>query len=261
MAINNWKKMIKRKYKHITRVDAKLNNQGVKPPTVHSRDRCASFKKSDLKKNTKNILKYFIEFLIVAFGVFLGIYASEWQNQKKSNKTEEKAIANIIRELEQNKNSLQNSIEYHKLIKLSLDSVLKTFPRETYFEPYFKNQKNFKFKNINGWKGNGFSEFENTAFEVTKMSGTLQNMDIDLIQDISKVYNKIKVMTDFQKVINGRMANLNSESKTIDVIGDISIISGDNLNMEKSLLKELEQAIDGIKTTHKNVYKKQANQS
>ena len=67
------------------------------------------------------------------------------------------------------------------------------------------------------------------------MSGTLQNMDIDLIQDISKVYSKIKVMTDFQKVINGRMANLNSESKTIDVIGDISIISGDNLNMEKSL--------------------------
>ena len=209
-----------------------------------------------MKKNTKNILKYFIEFLIVAFGVFLGIYASERQNQKKSNKTEEKAIANIIRELEQNKNSLQNSIEYHKLIKLGLDSVLKTFPRETYFEPYFKNQENFKFQNINGWKGNGFSEFENTAFEVSQMSGTLQNMDIDLIQDISKVYNKIKVMSDFHKVINGRMANLNSESKTIDVIGDISIISGDNLNMEKSLLKELEQAINGIKTTHKNVYKK-----
>ena len=186
----------------------------------------------------------------------LGIYASERQNQKKSNKTEEKAIANIIRELEQNKNSLQNSIEYHKLIKLGLDSVLKTFPRETYFEPYFKNQENFKFQNINGWKGNGFSEFENTAFEVSQMSGTLQNMDIDLIQDISKVYNKIKVMSDFHKVINGRMANLNSESKTIDVIGDISIISGDNLNMEKSLLKELEQAIDGIQTTHKNEYKK-----
>ena len=209
-----------------------------------------------MKKNTKNILKYFIEFLIVAFGVFLGIYASERQNQKKSNKTEEKAIANIIRELEQNKNSLQNSIEYHKLIKLGLDSVLKTFPRETYFEPYFKNQENFRFQNINGWKGNGFSEFENTAFEVSQMSGTLQNMDIDLIQDISKVYNKIKVMSDFHKVINGRMANLNSESKTIDVIGDISIISGDNLNMEKSLLKELDQAINRIKTTHNKEYKK-----
>ena len=207
-----------------------------------------------MKKNTKNIIKYFIEFLIVAFGVFLGVYASEWQNQNKSRKTEGKAVENIIRELEQNKDNLRSSIKYHGIIKVNLDSVLKVFPKETFFEPYFKNQQNFKFKDVNGWRGSGFSGFVNTAFEVTKMSGTLQNMDIDLIQDISEIYNKMKIMSEFQSVINSRMANLNSDSKTIDVIGDMSIISGDNLDMEKSLIEHLEKAIEGIKTTHNTVY-------
>jgi large-conductance mechanosensitive channel len=33
-----------------------------------------------MKEQTKSILKYIIEFLIVAFGVFLGIYVSEWRS-------------------------------------------------------------------------------------------------------------------------------------------------------------------------------------
>ena len=200
-----------------------------------------------MKKNKKNIIKYLIEFLIVACGVFLGIYANERGNEKIVNTNKEKAIKNIIKELENNKKNLLNSIEYHQIIKVNLDSIIQTIPKETYLETYFKNNK-FKFNKIKSWKGVRFAELDNTAFEVSKMSGTLQNMDIELIQEISKIYKKSKVLSEFQKSIHNRMINLNSETKTIDVIGSISIVTGDNLGMEKQLLIQLEQTIKKINT-------------
>lgn len=51
-----------------------------------------------MRKNTKKILNYLIEFLIVAFGVFLGIYASALQGQKEINNEKNKSIAFIIEE-------------------------------------------------------------------------------------------------------------------------------------------------------------------
>ena len=208
-----------------------------------------------MKNGTKNIIKYLIEFLIVAFGVFLGIYASEWENQKKIKESKEKAIENIVRELNQNKENLQNSIEYHELIKTNLDSILRTIPQKIFNEPFYDNKK-FKFNSIQSWKGNGFTRFENTAFEVAKMSGTLQNMNIDLIQDISKIYNQIKFLSDYQSSLTERTLKLNSETKTIDVIIDIKLITGDNIGMEKNVLAELNQAINRIKTTHNGSYEK-----
>ncbi len=206
-----------------------------------------------MKKNTKRVIKYLIEFLIVAFGVFLGIYASGRENENRITENKEKTIKNVVKELENNRENLQNSIEYHELIKANLDSILQTIPREIYFEKYIMNQK-FQFNKIKGWTGNGFAALDNTAFEVAKMSGAMQNMDIELTQEISKIYKRLKTLSDFQKSINNKIANLNSETKIIDVIGSIKIVTGDNLGMEKQLSNQLEQTIKIINTSHNKAY-------
>ncbi len=206
-----------------------------------------------MKKNTKRVIKYLIEFLIVAFGVFLGIYASGRENENRITENKEKTIKNVVKELENNRENLQNSIEYHELIKANLDSILQTIPREIYFEKYIMNQK-FQFNKIKGWTGNGFAALDNTAFEVAKMSGAMQNMDIELTQEISKIYKRLKTLSDFQKSINNKIANLNSETKIIDVIGSIKIVTGDNLGMEKQLSNQLEQTIKIINTSHNKGY-------
>lgn len=202
----------------------------------------------------KNLLKYLIEFIIVAFGVFLGIYLNNRESDKKSDLNKNKAIENIITELESNNENLKKSISYHELIKTNLDSLLKTIPEETFKESYFENKK-FKFIYIKNWTGNGFTEYDNTAFEVSKMSGTLQTMDIELIQEISKIYKKLNSQSNFQNSMNNKMASLNSQSTTYDAIGNIILLTGDNLGMEKILSEQLEKSIETIKTLHNNGYK------
>lgn len=129
-----------------------------------------------------------------------------------------------------------------------MDSLLITIPEETLKKPYYENKK-FKFSYINGWIGNGFTEFDDTAFEVSKMSGTLQNLEIEMIQEISKIYKKLNSQSDFQRSINA-MSIINSKSTTNDVIRVVFIITGDNLGMEKELSDQLITSIQAIKTLH-----------
>ena len=167
----------------------------------------------------KNITKYLIEFLIVAFGVFLGSYANEKQNENKVNKNKEKAIENIISELEYNKEKLEKVIEHHKKLKVYFDSIVPTIPKESYKERYFES-KRFKYFKAKEWKGFNFANFESTAFETAKMSGTLQNMDIQLLQEISYIYNQIKYLENIDKKILDRMYEGDYERKLFDVIGN-----------------------------------------
>ncbi len=199
-------------------------------------------------------MRYLIEFIIVAFGVFLGIYLNNKESEKNTNANKKKAIQNIIVELENNNEKLKATINYHEQIKFNLDSLIKTIPEETFKKPYFDNKK-FKFVYIKGWGGNGFAELDDTAFEVSKMSGTLQDMEIELIQEISKIYKKINSQLAFQVSINNRMSSINSKSTTYDAVGNVSLLTGDNLGMEKNLSEQIEQSIKTIKTLHNNGYK------
>jgi len=195
----------------------------------------------------KDIIKYLIEFLIVAFGVFLGSYANEKQNEKKINKNNEKAIENIISELENNKEKLNNAIEYHKVLKVYFDSIMATIPKKSLKENYIESGK-FRYFKAKEWKGFGFAEFESTAFETAKMSGTLQNMNIQSLQEISYIYNQIKSLEILDKKITESMYEGDYNMTIFDMIGKIALIVGDNFNKEKRIIKDLEKSIKNIKT-------------
>ena len=202
----------------------------------------------------KTIIKYLIEFLIVAFGVFLGSYANEKQNEKKNNRNKEKAIENIISELENNKEKLINSIEYHKVLAVYFDSIMATIPKKSFKENYIESGK-FRYFKAKEWKGFGFAEFESTAFETAKMSGTLQNMNIQLLQEISYIYNQIKHLADHDKKITERMYEGGYNLKVFDVIANTSLIVGDNFNTEKRLKKQIGESIKSIKISYNKANK------
>ncbi|MGK0379290.1 hypothetical protein [Patiriisocius sp. Uisw_017] len=75
------------------------------------------------------------------------------------------------------------------------------------------------------------------------MSGTLQNIDIKLNQEISKIYKKSQMLLEFQKLTQNIMANLNYEINAVGIIVNISIVPGDNIEMEKPLSVQLEEKI------------------
>lgn len=193
-----------------------------------------------MKKNTKRIFKYLIEFLIVAFGVFLGVYASEIQNEKKIKTEKEKSISYITDELINNKKSLEESIKYHKSIKIEMDSISKALNEEDLFRIYIWN-KAFQHNEIKGWNGVRVANLENTAFEAAKISGIIKEYDIKYIQNISKIYKHQETYSEFGNSILTKMINLNSSTKVVDMLSSIELMTNDLLDYEKALLKAIEK--------------------
>ncbi len=207
--------------------------------------------KDKVKKSTKDIFKYVLEFLIVTFGVFLGIYTSDLQNEKKTKREKEKSINYILKELENNKINVEKSIEYHQLIKSNIDSLASSLTEKDNFENYLGNKK-FRHNQIEGWNGVRLADIDNTAFEGAKISGIIQEYDIELIQIISKIYKRQEVYSKFGNSLLDRMLGINSSTKVIDVFGPIQLMTTDLLSLEKQLLKELEKVQKEIKTSDNN---------
>lgn len=207
-----------------------------------------------MKKNTKRIFKYLIEFLIVAFGVFLGVYASEIQNEKRAKIEKEKSINYIIEELENNKNNLEESIKYHESIKIEMDSVTEILNEKDLFLIYLGNSV-FQHNEIRGWNGIKVANLENTAFDAAKISGIIKEYDIGFIKNISKIYNHQENYSEFGTSILNRMININSSTKIIDVFGSIQLMTSDLINYEKAILTAIQKIQTELKTPHSNGYK------
>ena len=199
-----------------------------------------------MKKATQNILKYGIEFLIVGFGVFLGMYVTEWRTEKKLAENAERSIAYIAEELNSNAQNLEKAIAYHESIKKAFDSAIDTLTEEDLLEPYYSNEK-FRHSNLKGWTGIGLPDFEDVAFESSKIIGTIQEIDIDLIHSISKVYKHQEFNAEIGKSTLDRMIATNSTTRTVDVISIFELLTSDLLNHERWLKQQLYETIKKIK--------------
>ena len=193
-----------------------------------------------MKNNTRRILKYLVELLIVVFGVFFGVYASEIQSDKRIKREKEKSIAFIVEELRGNKERLVNTIEYHKLIRIAIDSIAENLDQKVFFKIYIGNEI-FKHNEIEGWKGVQLANLESTAFEAAKISGIVKEYDIGFIRDVSRIYSYQEEYLEFGNSILNRMININSSSKVIDAFSSIELMTHDLVNYEEAILEEIEK--------------------
>lgn len=198
----------------------------------------------------KQLGKYALELITVAFGVFLGMYVSEWNAQQKINKNVQKSLSYILEELETNKTSFEKSYQYHQQISVSIDSLKSKLTEQDMFLPYISNDK-FHHMRIEGWQGIVITNSEDIAFESSKITGTLQEADIELVHLISKTYKHLDFNAEFGKTILNKMISINSETKVIDVLGTLELLTSDFMNSEKVLLSELEKTIKKLKESSK----------
>lgn len=199
-----------------------------------------------MKNNTKSIFKYIIEFLIVAFGVFLGMYVSDWQSNRKLEAKKEKSIAYIQNELETNQVNLLKKIEYHEMIKVGFDSIRATLTNDDMLASYYSNMA-FRHQEIPGWTGIRLPSFEDVAFEGAKISGIIQEYDLELTQEISRIYKQQQFISELGKSILENMIDIDSNSKTADVISIIELLTMDFVNGERGLYNQYNEAIAKVK--------------
>ncbi len=203
-----------------------------------------------MNKTVKNILKYLIEIIIVAFGVFLGVYYSNVNAENKTKKEREKSLSLIIGELETNQQLLKRDIGYHETIKIEIDSIIPSLSDKDMYSSFVESE--FKHNEIDGWTGFHFSRLQKTAFESAKTSGIIKDYDIELIQKLSNIYNFQDTYIGFGESILNKAIETNSSTKVVDFIGIIELMTSDLLSVEKQLSKELEKTITELKTPHNN---------
>ncbi|MEL6974833.1 MAG: hypothetical protein AAGL29_05490 [Bacteroidota bacterium] len=99
--------------------------------------------------STKTIVKYLLEIIIVAFGVFLGVYFSNLNEAQNTKKEKDKSLTLIIEELEYNQKLLEQQIHYHESLKIQVDSINTALTDEERFSSLVGN-KDFNHNNIKG---------------------------------------------------------------------------------------------------------------
>lgn len=199
------------------------------------------------KRNLKRpILKYLIELTIVAFGVFLGMMVSEYKSNSKIKENTTKSRSFIVSELETNIQILNRNIHYHEEIKKGFDSLRTNLSEEIAYSTYFANHQ-FRAEQIPGWAGIGITRLENIAFESAKIGGIIQNMDIDEVKQISSAYQILDVNQRFGENITQKLMGMNSESKVLDMIAVLELLTNDYLYNEKLLVNELNKTVEKLK--------------
>jgi len=204
-----------------------------------------------MKKGAFSILKYLIEFIIVAFGVFLGVFVSEKNAQNKINNNTEKSLTFIIEEIDSNIMKLTNSIDYQSQIIASLDSVTHNLRQSDIGNSYYKNRK-FRFNNLPGWRGMGLPSLETISYESAKMNGVIGGLNIHTTRLIARAYNRQEAFTEFSKKVNNKLLEINSNTKLIDVLGIFELLKYDIFSTEKWLVNELKNFKEELEIIKKN---------
>ncbi len=186
------------------------------------------------------IIKYSIELLIVAFGVFLGIMISSYQNQRKTEKNIEKSIGFIKQELKSNSQKLDEAIAYHHQLKSSYDSIRKQLPAELAMETYY-TQTIFRHNKIPNWRGLGLKRMDNIAFESAKISGVFQEMEIEEVRAISLAYSYFDSYNNFSENLLEKLLSIDSNSKVADVVMIFEVLGGDVTLTEENLKMETDK--------------------
>ena len=203
-----------------------------------------------MNKTLKSILKYIVEIIIVAFGVFLGVNYSNINADNKTKKEKERSLNLIIKELEFNQQLLEDHIAYHKKIKIEMDSIIPSLSEKEMYSDF--TEATFKHMEIKGWTGFNFARLQKTAFESTKTSGLIKEFDIELTQKLSDIYYFQDTYLGFANSILNKAISINSSMKIADMIGTIRLMTSDLLGLEKELSTKLEKAITELKTSHSN---------
>lgn len=194
----------------------------------------------------QDLLKYLLELLVVAFGVFLGIFASDWNANRKTKTEVDRTINYIVEEMESNAKNLDFAIQYHKKLGPMLDSVRENLSQDDYLSLYFKSQ-NFKLGSSFNWTGPGLVSLQSSVYESGKIAGILQELDIETVQLISNAYlwqTNYKMMVE--KIMD-KLFELDSNTKVVDVIGIVEMLATDILMNEERTKEHLLWTLEELK--------------
>lgn len=186
-------------------------------------------KSKRVKKIKKVFYNIFMLIMPIMLGVYFGLLANNWNEGRKQNELTQKMLSSLVQEVIHNQRTVEESIAYFYELR---DSIYYSNDKDSI------NPAKFSF-----WKGLNPPLLKSASFESATISGTLTNIDLDLLEQLSTTYNqqedlKNQTETYLFSVIN-KIGTKELSNRMYMII--LENYSHDQISAEEALLKELEQ--------------------
>jgi hypothetical protein len=186
-------------------------------------------------KIKQKIGELLFQIIPVMIGVYLGFIVSNWSETKQQNSKKKILIESIISEINENKNNIIEIVQYHEMLRDSSTYYLKTD----------------KVKMPSFFRGVNTLTLINSAFETGIQTGLLNELSIDKIQALNRVYTSQKSYNDFCNILLTGLITMDfneNEASMKKILQYLSISMTDVAIKERQLLIDYEKVLTNTLT-------------
>ena len=183
----------------------------------------------------KTIGELVLQIIPVMIGVYLGFVVSNWSSNKQQDLKKKILIENIIVEVKDNQTNINSVVRYHEMLRDSSRHFLKLNKSEI---PSF-------------FRGVNTLTLSNSAFETGVQTGLLNELSIDKIQSLNRVYTSQKSYDEFCNILLSGLINMDfmeNEESMKKILQYLSISMTDVAIKERQLLRDYQNVLDNILT-------------
>jgi hypothetical protein len=175
-----------------------------------------------------------LQIIPIMIGVYLGFVISNWQDSQKRNTQSKVLIENIKMEIETNKSTIERVIDYHKMLRdstryYSNAETVSTMP--TFFQ------------------GTRTQQFSSSAYNTGIQTGIINELPLNNIQLLNKVYNFQEFSNDYSKMLmNGLITmDFSEDQASLKRIANyLSVTMTDIVIQEERLLELYDETLKNL---------------
>ncbi|MEO1713438.1 MAG: hypothetical protein AAFU60_08905 [Bacteroidota bacterium] len=186
------------------------------------------------KKSNWNFLRTLwdlcYQMIPVALGVYLGFVVSNWSERSRKRAEADTLLQNLKYEISSNQQRLEGVVGYHELVRDS--SRYYSNPEITAHKPAF-------------FKGTRVLKLTNSAYQTGLQTGVINDLPIDQIQSLNKLYTFQEDYNDFVDLLMLTLINKDFTEKEEDIRSILRFLA---LTMTDIVIKE-EDLITGYQRT------------
>ena len=187
-----------------------------------------------------NLSEYIIQICIVIIGVFLGMLVTEWNSQRTIEDNKYRALLSIKAEIESNLANLKRLDEKRISFYRALDSLSKIVQPNDRKELF--NRKSFQ-ERLPNWTGLGVMSLNSSMFEAAKYGNVLSSIDLNILQQLSQVYQSQGSRDELMKVFLNKFTDINDKTTYDEVLNLVWRIREELWGSEYYLIQNYEKTL------------------
>jgi hypothetical protein len=168
-----------------------------------------------------------LEIPAVVVAVLLALAVNSWKEARSNENLSRETLANIIREIDENAETLRGNIQDNREILIEIDSILDVIILQGTDGVRLSQNMDFVI-------------LTNGAWESAKLSGAARHMEVEMLMDLSALYNLQDVYGQSSREFINRITTVENNTKE-----NMEAIARSNINSINISIVFAESLLEG----------------